>query len=33
MDIFILDSGANILRFRTATDIAGNIIMVIYNKA
>jgi hypothetical protein len=30
MDIFILDSGANILRFRTATDIAGNNIVLLY---
>jgi hypothetical protein len=30
MDIFILDSGANILQFRVAQDIAGNNIWVLY---
>jgi hypothetical protein len=31
MDIFILDNGANILRFRTAMDLAGNNITILYN--
>jgi hypothetical protein len=30
MDIFILDAGANILRFRKAQDIAGNNIWILY---
>lgn len=30
MKYFILDAGANLLEFRTAIDIKGNIIWVLY---
>ena len=30
MDIFILDTGANLLRFRTAIDQKGNYIYILY---